>query len=291
MDDAEARALLSAVYEPNERALQVALKDFQPTEVVKLRMFNARFRENERNIHFMLDKALEYYTWITPTSPLWPDHISRLRDSAPIGLWLIGDSALIQRVGIAFVGSRYCSTYGEMVARQFASEVSSTSITVVAGGAIGIEHAAHLGALQGVGKTICVLAGGLTHVYPRENTKLFQVIENEGLLISEVAPWRRAKPAWFLMRNRIVAALSEGLVVVEARMQSGALSTVTHANSIGIDVCVVPGQIHSSHSAGCHALIRDGATLVTSTKDIINSVLPSIELQSLQAQFAYEPSV
>ena len=128
-------------------------------------------------------------------------------------------------------------------------------------------------------------------MYPRENTKLFQLIEDEGLLISEVAPWRRAKPKWFLMRNRIVAALSEALVVIEARKQSAALSTVTYANSIGIDVCVVPGPIQSSFSEGSHALIRDGATLVTSTNDIINSVVPSIELQSLQAQCAYASSV
>ena len=291
MDDAEARALLSAIYEPNERELHVLLQDFQPAEIVKLPTFKARIRSKERNIHCMLEKALLHYTWITPTSPLWPEHVVRLRESAPIGFWLTGDCSLIQRVGVSFVGSRLCSTYGEGVARQFAKEISSTTMTVVAGGATGIEYAAHRGALQGDGKTICVLAGGLTHLYPRENKKLFQLIEDEGLIISEVAPWRRAKPHWFSMRNRIIAALSEVLVVIEARKKSGALSSVTHANSIGIDVCVVPGRIHSPFSEGSHELVQDGATLVTSAKDIIKSVLPSIELQRLQAQFACEPSV
>lgn len=291
MDDAEASALLSAIYEPNERELQILLQNFQPTEIVKLPEFKARIHSRERNIHCMLDKALLHYTWITSASLLWPDHVLRLRDSAPIGFWLAGDCSLIQRVGVSFVGSRICSTYGEGVARQFAREISSTTMTVVAGGAIGIEQAAHHGGLQSDGKTICVLAGGLTHMYPRENKKLFHLIEDEGLMISEVAPWRRAKPHWFLMRNRIIAALSEALVVIEARKKSGALSSVTHANSIGIDVCVVPGTIYSPFSEGSHALVQDGATLVTSAKDIIKSVLPSIELQRLQAQFACEPSV
>lgn len=291
MDDVEARALLSATYQPNDQELYLRLQDFQPNEIVNSRMFQSRIREREHNIRFMLEKAIRHYTWITPSMSLWPEHLSRLRDSTPIGLWLSGNNVLIQRVGIAFAGSRLCSTYGQRVAQQFAAEIAATTMTVVAGGAMGIEYAAHQGALQHTGKTMCVLAGGITHIYPRENKKLLQTIEDEGLLISEVAPWRRARPQWFLMRNRIIAALSEALVVIEARPQSAALSTVTHANSIGIDVCVVPGSVYSTLSEGSHALIRDGATFVTSTNDIINSVLPSIELQSLQAQFAYEPSV
>lgn len=291
MDDTFSRALISAVFDPNERHVHTLLKDYQPPEIVKLPTFKSRLRGRERNIYAMLECAFKHYTWLTPNSVHWPRHISRLAEQTPLGLWLSGDVTRLQRVGIAIVGSRQSSTYGTQISQQFAEVISSTTMTVVAGGASGIQEAAHRGALQQKGKTLCVLAGGLTHIYPSVNKRLFQIIEDEGLLISEVAPWRRAQRHWFLMRNRLIAGLSDALVVVEAAERCGALSCVTYANAIGIEVCVVPGSIQSPLSSGSHALIRDGATLVTSAKDIINIVLPSIELQRSQAQFTHEQSV
>lgn len=291
MDDNFSRALISAVFDPNERYAHTLLKDYQPNEIVKLPAFKSRLQGRERNIYEMLECSFKYYTWVTPTSLNWPAHISRLLEQAPLGLWLSGDVSRLQRVGIAIVGARQSSTYGTQISKQFAEVISSTTMSVIAGGASGIQEAAHRGALLHAGKTLCVLAGGLTHIYPKANSRLFRVIEDEGLLISEVAPWRRARPHWFLMRNRIIAGLSEALVVVEAAERCGALSTVNYATTIGIEVCVVPGPIQSPLSSGSHALIRDGATLVTSAEDIINIVLPSIKLQRSQAQFADEHRV
>lgn len=291
MDDETARALISALGEPNERRIHELLTQYQPAEIVKLPFFTARMRGIEKNIHRMLECARTHYTWITPHSDSWPMQISRLMYEQPVGLWLSGNTKMLQRVQISIVGSRNCSTYGTTVAMRFAQEISATSITVVSGGARGVDEAAHHGALRASGKTIAVMAGGFTHLYPRTSTRLFQRIEDNGLLVSEVAPWRTAKPHWFLNRNRLITALSESLVVVEAQVRSGAMSSVSYANKVGIEVCVVPGSINSPLSDGCHALIRDGATLVTSTQDIINIVLPTIKMQQTQAQFAYEPSV
>lgn len=291
MDDFTARALLSAVFEPNEHLLQVLLNDYLPTEIVKLHFYKSKVQSNEKNLQSMLDLALNCYTWVTPDSALWPQQFARLGKFEPVGLWLSGEANLTQRVSIAFTGTRFCSRYGVEVARKLASRVSATTINVIAGGALGIERAAHQGALLGEGKTIAVLAGGLTHFYPASNSRMLQRIENQGLLISEVAPWRRARPNWFLMRNRLIVGLSEALVVVEAGERSGAMSCVTYANSIGIEVCAVPGSIHSSASVGCHSLIRDGAALVTSAEDILRIVLPSLESQRIQAELSCEPSI
>ena len=291
MDDLTARALLSAVFEPNEQLLQVLLRDYLPSEIVKHQFYKSKVQSSEKNLRSMLDLALNCYTWITPDSVLWPEQLARLGKCVPVGLWLSGDVSLTQRISIAFTGTRFCSRYGVEVARKLASKISATTINVIAGGALGIERAAHQSAMLTNGKTIAILAGGLTHFYPTSNTRMLQRIEERGLLISEVAPWRRARPNWFMMRNRLIVGMSEELVVVEAGERSGAMSSVTYANSIGIEVCAVPGSIHSSASVGCHSLIRDGAALVTSAEDIVRIVLPTLESQRIQAQFACEPSI
>lgn len=291
MDDLTARALLSAVFEPNEQLLQVLLKDYRPSEIVKHQFYKSKVQSSEKNLRSMLDLALNCYTWIAPDSVLWPKQLARLGKCEPIGLWLSGDVSLTQRISIAFTGTRFCSRYGVEVARKLASKVSATTINVIAGGALGIERAAHQGAMHTNGRTIAILAGGLTHFYPKSNSRMLQRIEERGLLISEAAPWRRARPHWFLMRNRLIVGMSEALVVVEAGERSGAMSCVTYANSIGIEVCAVPGSIHSSASVGCHSLIRDGAALVTSAEDIVRIVLPTLESQRIQAQFTCEPSI
>ncbi|MGA1248323.1 MAG: DNA-processing protein DprA, partial [Candidatus Nanopelagicales bacterium] len=270
---------------------QVLLKDYLPSEIVKHQFYKSKVQSREKNVQSMLDLALNCYTWITPASVLWPKQLARLGRCEPIGLWLSGEARLTQRISIAFTGTRFCSRYGVEVARKLASKISATTINVIAGGAIGIERAAHQGAMLTNGKTIAILAGGLTHFYPRTNTRMLQRIENQGLLMSEVAPWRRARPNWFLTRNRLIVGMSEALVVVEASERSGAMSCVTYANTIGIEVCAVPGSIHSSASVGCHSLIRDGAALVTSAEDIVRIVLPTLESQRIQAQFTCEPSI
>ena len=165
------------------------------------------------------------------------------------------------------------TTYGENLASDFAMSLASLNINVVSGGAYGIDAAAHHGALVANGFTIAVMAGGVDVFYPKTNSRLFEKISESGLLISEVPPQTIPIRHRFLIRNRLIAALANITVVVEARIKSGAMSTAGEATSIGRDVMAVPGSVHSASSAGCHQLIRDGAILVSNVFEICELLL------------------
>ncbi|MEY4348695.1 MAG: putative processing protein DprA, partial [Actinomycetota bacterium] len=173
--------------------------------------------------------------------------------------------------GIALVGARTCSVYGEEVAVEMASQIANAHIAVVSGGAFGIDAAAHRGALAVNGVTVCILAGGVDQPYPRAHAVLFERIAERGLLVSESPPGTAALKHRFLIRNRLIAAWARATVVIEARVRSGAISTASHAGQLGRDVLAVPGLVTSPSAAGCHALIRDGAILVTSAEDVLES--------------------
>jgi DNA processing protein len=145
-------------------------------------------------------------------------------------------------------------------------------MSVVSGGALGIDAACHRGALAGGGSTIAILAGGVDVPYPRSNDGLFERIKKKGLLVSESPPGTPALRHRFLVRNRLIAAWGWGTVVLEAQIRSGAIATASHAAGLNRDVMAVPGPITSTSSEGCHQLIRDGAVLVTSASDILELV-------------------
>lgn len=212
---------------------------------------------------------------ITPQDEEWPEQLEDLQETAPHCLWVHGPDRLDQLIGpraVALVGSRASTPYGEDTAATLAAAFAARGGTVVSGGAYGIDAAAHRGALAADdGATIAVLAGGLDALYPRGNTRLLEQIRERHLLVSE-APPGTAPTRWrFLSRNRLIAALSQAVVVVEASWRSGALSTARRADDLSRPVGAVPGPVTSAASAGCHRLIRErGAVLITEPSELLD---------------------
>ncbi len=174
---------------------------------------------------------------------------------------------------MAVVGARAATAYGAHVAAQFGVGLSESGWTVVSGGAFGIDGAVHRGVLASESPTVVVLACGVDIAYPSEHHALFAAVRDQGVIVSECPPGVHPTRARFLIRNRLIAALSRGTVVVEAALRSGALNTATHALSLKRHLAAVPGPITSAQSAGCHRLLRDQkATCVTSPEELIDLV-------------------
>ncbi len=168
------------------------------------------------------------------------------------------------------VGSRAATQYGEHVTAELGYGLAQREVVIVSGGAYGIDAAAHRAALAAHGTTVLVSAGGLDRPYPPGNAQLFEAVAADGLLISESPPGCAPQRRRFLTRNRLIAALSTGVVVVEAAARSGATNTATHAAALGRPVMAVPGPVTSAMSVGCHALLqREKAVLVTSVEDVL----------------------
>lgn len=205
----------------------------------------------------------------------YPIPLSEIPD--PPGLiYVKGTLEPTDRLAVGIVGSRKCTPYGLRVAERLATSLARAGITVVSGLARGIDAAAHRGALNGGGRTLAVLANGLSQVYPPEHDRLAAEVAASGALISE-SPMRQEPIAGlFPQRNRIISGLSLGVVVVEATPRSGSLSTATHATEQNREVFAVPGPIDSLPSRGCHHLIRDGARLVETVDDILDELGPSV---------------
>lgn len=221
---------------------------------------------------------------ITPDDDEWPTLAfaafggAPVRDKPqgrpPLALWVIGPVRLdgIAERSAAIVGTRAATAYGEHVAAELSAGLVERDVAVVSGGAYGIDGAAHRAALAAEGITVAVLAGGLDVLYPAGHSALLHRISQEGLLVSEYPPGVRPARHRFLTRNRLVAALSGATVVVEAALRSGAASTAAWARALGRVVCAVPGPITSMASAGCHALVRSGAELVTRADEVVEMV-------------------
>jgi DNA processing protein len=214
---------------------------------------------------------------IGPEDPEWPAPLDQLGPSRPYALWLRGRADLRAACGrsVSMVGSRAASGYGAHVAGEIAADLGAEGWTVISGGAYGIDAAVHRGVLAVHGITIAVLACGLNHLYPAGHAELFASIADDGLVISEWPPGRHPARMRFLVRNRVIAALSRGTVVVEAGHRSGALSTARHAAGLGKPLMAVPGPVTSAQSAGCHHIMREwAATCVTCAADIIEMLSP-----------------
>ena len=214
--------------------------------------------------------------FIDPTHELWPLQLNDLKNP-PFGLIIKGELEFmpLAQSSISIVGTRNPTNYGSRIASDFAAGIVDQEYAVVSGGAFGIDSAAHLGALAAEGITFGVLGGGVNKPYPLANGKLFNEIQEKGVLISEVMPNVHPVPHRFLTRNRIIAALSKGTVVVEAAYRSGSLRTARDAAEIFRPVMAVPGPINVPTSEGCHKLISERcAELVASVSDVMELVKP-----------------
>lgn len=213
----------------------------------------------------------------------YPEYLRQIPDP-PLFLYSMGDASLLSRPCVAVVGSRQASSYGLGMAEGIAQDLSRAGICVVSGMALGIDAAAHTGALAGVGSTIAVLGTGIDRVYPAANTSLRNAIAKQGLLISEFAPGTRPEGSNFPHRNRIVSGLSLGVLVVEGALGSGSLVTARLALHQNREVFALPGPANMKTYQGCHQLIREGACLVQSAEDILRELKPH-----LAAEFVIPP--
>jgi len=214
--------------------------------------------------------------FITPESDDWPTQLNDLA-APPFALIGLGNRELLagatQSIGI--VGTRTPTSYGSRIASEFAAALSDRDWSVVSGGAFGIDSAAHRGALAAEGETIAILGGGVRSIFPSGNDRLFTEIAAHGLLLSEVLPLVPAVPHRFLIRNRLIAALSRATLVVEAAHRSGSLRTARDAAELFRPVMAVPGLITSPTSEGCHRLINERrAELVSSVAEIVELIEP-----------------
>ncbi|KAA0977186.1 DNA-protecting protein DprA [Paeniglutamicibacter gangotriensis] len=289
--DGAARALLAAV--GPEKGLAIVEQDATMTDSER-EIFNSHKSTNERN----LEDAL--YVWkgkyrgrehaqaslalierlgggfLTPEDENWPIAGNDPR-SNPIGLWWRGnmENGIPEKHrAMAIVGSRDATEYGRQATAEISIHAATNGVTVVSGGAYGIDATAHEAALSAEGNefpTIAVMAGGLDRYYPVGNADLLTRIAERGTVLSEIAPGKAPTRWRFLARNRLIAGLTGATVVTEARWRSGAMTTANHAKTMGRNVGAVPGSVFSANSAGTHRLIRDGiADLVTTGADALN---------------------
>ncbi len=284
-------AYLSRVAEPPCPELAVLVKSVGPVEAahrIKSGRVNddlARRTEARRGIDCAADD-LERLSrrggrLLTADDDEWPflsftafagaNKKDRPQAHPPLALWVVGSTRLVDMAerAAAIVGTRACTAYGEHVAAELAAGLVERDVTVVSGGAYGIDGAAHRATLACDGFTVAVLAGGIDIPYPSGHAGLLHRIGEQGLVVSEYPPGVRPARHRFLTRNRLVAALSGATVVVEAGARSGAANTAAWARALGRAVCAVPGPVTSAASVGCHALLSSEAHLVTRAADVV----------------------
>lgn len=211
------------------------------------------------------DPAHHLVTW---SDPAWPPLLAQIADP-PLALFARGDPGTLLLPQLAIVGSRSASPGGQATARAFAEHLARCGLCITSGLALGIDAAAHRGALDARGRSIAVLGTGPDQIYPRGHAELAEEIAAQGVLVSEFPPGTPARRANFPQRNRIISGLAAGTLVVEAGIQSGALVTARCAAEQGREVFAIPGSIHNPLAKGCHKLIRDGAKLVETAAHIL----------------------
>jgi len=229
-----------------------------------------------------IERAAEKNIAIIPCDdPLYPALLKNIHDP-PVVLYVLGAPELLTCRGMGIVGSRAATHYGKDIAQQMAGSLSRQGFTIISGLALGIDTAAHNGALAAEGKTIAVLGCGLDIVYPPSNHNLYKRIASAGAVVSEYPLGTKPDSFRFPARNRIISGLSLGIVVVEAANRSGSLITASHALEQGREVFAVPGRIDSVKSAGTHTLLQQGAKLVHSINDIVEEFPANVFQQSVE---------
>ncbi len=246
----------------------------------------------ERDLRHAAERGIRF---VCPGDDEWPagladlDHAEQVvgRGGSPLGLWVKGSLDLRETCArsVAVVGSRSATTYGAGVASDLAAGLADASVCVISGAAFGIDQAAHRGALAVRGPTVAVLACGVDRAYPSAHRALLDYIADTGLVVSELPPGCAPTKIRFLSRNRIIAALSLGTVVVEAAVRSGALNTANWAGRLNRVVMGVPGPVTSAPSQGVHELIRArDAALVTRAADVLELVSPTGSFLTVEAR-------
>ncbi|QNS03854.1 DNA-processing protein DprA [Streptomyces xanthii] len=212
--------------------------------------------------------------FVCPGDVEWPGQLDDLGDARPLGLWVRGGPSLRMWAlrSVAVVGSRACTDYGVRMGASLGAGLAERGWVVVSGGAYGVDAAAHRGALGATGATIAVLACGIDRIYPRGHTQLIDRIAEQGLVVAELPPGEHPTPSRFILRNRVIAALTRGTVVVEAAYRSGALGTARWAQRLGRHAMGVPGPATSTVSAGVHELLRKEGVLVTDAAEVVELV-------------------
>ena len=240
------------------------------TDRFSMRVLDSSYAPDSSQLNFMSRENINVISWLDQN---YPQALRTIPDPPPL-LFVRGRMDEKDRFAVALVGSRQASPYGRSVTSRFAKELAGAGLTVISGGAIGIDAIAHQEAIRANGRTLIIHGCGLDIPYPRENVSIFEkVVERDlGALITEFPPGAQPEPWRFPMRNRIISALAMGVVVVEAGDRSGALLTASIASEQGKEVMAVPGNIDRPGSRGTNALIRDGAALVTTVQDILNTL-------------------
>jgi DNA processing protein len=212
--------------------------------------------------------------FVCPGDAEWPGQLDDLGDARPLGLWVRGAPSLRMWAlrSVAVVGARACTEYGAHMAATLACGLAERGWVVVSGGAYGVDGAAHRGALGAGGATVAVLACGVDRPYPPGHTELITRIAEQGLVVGELPPGDHPTPSRFVLRNRVIAALTRGTVVVEAAYRSGSLVTARAAQRLGRHTMGVPGPATSALSAGVHELLRGDAVLVTDAEEVVELV-------------------
>ena len=288
-----ARAALTWVAEPGDEAMGALLRVCPPAEVVTALIEGRAPRLSDVAGIPRLERALPRWAarlgavppepaldrWrrngirlVIPGDTEWPGQLDVLGDARPWALWVRGhvDLRFACLRSVSVVGTRSATGYGAHVCGELAITLAEAGWTIVSGGAFGVDGCAHRGALAVHGTTVAVLACGVDRDYPAGHCELFRSIRERGALVSEWPPGRMPTKPGFLVRNRVIAALSRGTVVVEAARRSGALNTARHAHDLGRPLMAVPGPVTSAQSAGCHQVIRDwGAVCVTSAAEVM----------------------
>ena len=288
LSEADARLVLFSTIEPADNFWNLEISNSNALNVIE-RILSGKYYLRQKNVlnlqHAVVKADLSDLKnelidsgaiFITPLDSDWPVVLNDLH-CPPIGLVIKGDRNVLNDLdkSISIVGSRKPTSYGHQIAKTLAMQAVKRDLLVVSGGAYGIDTAAHIGALAAGGKTICVLAGGVNRLYPTDNKKLFDHISTSGLLISEVMPNVASKPYRFLIRNRLIAALSKATVVVEAEFVSGSIRTARDAAEIFRPVFAIPGEVTSALSEGCHRLIAERiADIATNLDEILEIVTP-----------------
>jgi DNA processing protein len=221
--------------------------------------------------------------------PGYPELLARIPDP-PLLLYIRGHACLLDGPGVAIVGSRNASVQGRANAQAFAEALSAAGLCIVSGLALGIDAAAHEGALRRCGGTVAVVGTGPDIVYPARNRVLCERIASAGCIVSEYPVGTPPLPGNFPKRNRIISGLAAGVLVVEAAAQSGSLITARQAAEQGRDVFAIPGSIHAALAKGCHTLIREGAKLVDTAQDVLEALALS-PLLALQAARLPTPDI
>jgi DNA processing protein len=292
LSETDARLVLFSTIEPADNFWSLEISNSNALNVIE-RILSGKYYLKQKNIldlqHAVLKVDLSQIKdelidsgaiFITPVDSDWPVVLNDL-NSPPIGLVIKGKRNVLNDLdkSISIVGSRKPTSYGHQVAKTLAMQAATRDLVVVSGGAYGIDTAAHIGALAAGGKTICVLAGGVNRLYPNDNKKLFDHISTSGLLISEVMPNVASKPYRFLIRNRLIAALSKATVVVEAEFVSGSIRTARDAAEIFRPVFAIPGEVTSALSEGCHRLIAERIADIATNLDEILEIITPLQLR------------